>query len=220
MEKIIEQLQQWEFIRQLPAEIEGFRLQLLQNVQGNQYFLFMYENPAERRRFTLLYDHLTKEFLGRVVVGLTEYCDTTYIVGDVTALQAVLERYLAATLRRLAVFDAAAIDSVVREKKVLSWEYSPKLSNVLGPFHLFISPSQPVKGINGSYIIIDYSWFETESSLVIYYNMYRDEFFGEMKVNQIPQMTALFDCKTLPELAEKLDTHLEAALRHIQAAVT
>jgi hypothetical protein len=55
-----------------------------------------------------------------------------------------------------------------------------------------------------------------ESNLIIYYNIYRDEFFGEIRIHRIPQMAAAFDAHTLPELEAKLNTHLEQTLKDMR----
>ena len=86
-------------------------------------------------------------------------------------------------------------------------------------FVLFIRPDQPVKVINGSYIVFAYCDFEAESDFIIYYNVFRDEFFGEARVNKIPEMNYTFDSTELSELEEKLDQYLVPRLKEIRQCI-
>ena len=105
------------------------------------------------------------------------------------------------------------------KKKILEWDYVAKLPETIEGFKLFIKPAQPVKTINGSYIIFDYCDFATDSNFIIYYNVFRDEFFGEAKIRKIPEMNYAFDSHELIELEEKLDEHLLARLKEIRSRI-
>jgi len=114
------------------------------------------------------------------------------------------------------VFNRDNLGSIIIDKQILEWPYGNELPQELLGFELFIKPSAPVKIINGSYIIIDYSDFSNESSLVIYYNIFRDEFFGEARIRRTPQMSAVFDATTLEKLQENIATHLNKVLQSIR----
>jgi len=212
MEKIIEQVKGWELLKKLPKTFSGFELQIELEERGVQYCIFTYYNREWHKSFSVLYDQATKEFLARTVIGLTEYFDVNFIVADIQLLEKILIKRLQNSLKSLAVFNQDALDSILIDKKILEWPYSASLPQQLVGFELFITPQQPVKVINGSYIIIDYSDFSTDSSLVIYYNIFRDEFFGEARIRRTPNMSAVFDAKTLAQLQENLDAHLEKVL--------
>lgn len=219
MEKIIEQIKEWAFIHRLPKELEGFTLQHIAQQDGSKYFIFAYQNENRHRKLTILYDAATKDYLGRVTIGLTEFCDTTFIVNNLDVLEKILVEKLRITLQRLACFDISTVESIVVQKKILTWQYEHILPARIGGFELFIAPKEPLKIINGSYIIIEYSDFAAESNLIIYYNIYRDEFFGEIRIYRTPQMTADFDASSLEELEEKLEKRLVAALEAMQRQI-
>lgn len=219
MEKIIEQIKAWAFLSKLPKELEGFTLQPISQQDGMKYFIFAYQNENRHRKLTILYDAATKDYLGRVTIGLTEFCDTTFIVNSLDALEKILLEKLRITLQRMACFDVSTVESIVVQKKILTWQYEHILPKRIADFELFIAPNEPLKIINGSYIIIEYSNFATESNLVIYYNIYRDEFFGEMRICRTPQMTADFDASSLQELEEKLEKRLIATLEIMQRQI-
>lgn len=216
MKKIIMQIQAWELLVKLPTEISGFALNLELQERGTQYCIFRYQNKERHKSFSVLYDQATKEFLARAVVGLTEYYDVNFIVSEIGLLEKLIINKLKDTLKSLAVFERNNLGSIIIDKQILEWTYGKELPPELVGFELFIKPSQPVKIINGSYIIIDYSDFPNESSLVIYYNIFRDEFFGEARIRRTPHMSAVFDAKTLDKLQENMTIHLKVVLESIR----
>jgi len=216
MEKIIAQVETWELLAKLPVEFSGFMLNLELQERGTQYCIFTYQNKEWHKSFSVLYDKATKEFLARTVVGLTEYFDVNFIVGDMGLLEKLLITRLKETLLSLAVFNPDNLGSIIIDKQILEWPYGKELPQELVGFELFIKPSALVKTINGSYIIIDYCDFSNESSLVIYYNIFRDEFFAEARIRRTPQMSAVFDATTLDKLQENIEIHLKVVLESIR----
>lgn len=148
-------------------------------------------------------------------MGLTAYYDVNLICGDRSGAEKILAGRLQPTLDRLA--GKEDYESIFRAKKILEWPYRQNLPHECAGFRLFIGPAEAVKTINGSYIVLDYSDFAAASNMIIYYNIYRDEFFGEFRLRQTPQMTAMFDARELDDLAQKLETGLEPALNALRA---
>lgn len=216
MEKLIEQFKQWSYLETLPANLHGFRLAVEQQQAGTQYRLFSYYNEALDKHFLVLYDKATKEYIARWRIGLIEFCDVNFIAPDLAMLENLLRARLESVLQCMAAFNPATLGSVFLGKKILEWTYSAALADSLHGFSLVIKPTQPLKGINGSYIIIEYSDFAEKTNLLIYYNIYRDEFFGEIIFRGTPQMTTLFDAETLPDLEGKIKAALEPALAELR----
>lgn len=210
-------LADWAYLKELPTELEGFSLRRDMCVEGDMYDIFSYICAARRCKFTVYYHEETKEYKARVSVGLTEFCDIDFITDELAVLEAILRERLAKTLQNLVQFNRDAIDSIVVEKQILEWPYAATLPETLEGFTLFIRPSEPLRVINGSYIVFDYSDFAAESNFIIYYNIFRDEFFGEAKIRRIPEMNYLFDSHTLEELEAKLEAHFLPRLREIRA---
>ena len=220
MEKVIVEIQEWEMLATLPTEVAGFVLQQNLEKRGTQYYIFTYENEKCHRSFSVLYDTATKEFLARTVIGLTEYFDVNYIVADIQLLEKLLKKRLHNTLLNLAEGKQEDLDSILVEKQILQWPYGRELPQEIAGFTLFIKPWEPIKIINGSYVIIDYSDFLNASSLVIYYNIFRDEFFGEIRIRRTPHMSAIFDATTLEKLQELISTHLTTVLGDVREKLT
>ena len=216
MEQIIQELSNWQYLSELPNTLYGFILEKQMNESDDKFFVFTYHNDERKRSFSVLYDRSTKEYTVRITIGLTEFCDIRYIVGNLNSLEKVLREKLECTLNDLVHFNIGNIDCIVLEKKIIEWPYTKQLPKMVGNFALFISPNEPVKSINGSYIIIDYSDFDGQNNFIIYYNIFRDEFFGEIKAKRTPQMTAEFDEKNLFELEEILEDKLVRILESIK----
>lgn len=219
MEKIVAEIEQWPFLTQLPSGIAGFTLNREMVWKGAQYRIFSYENHAERRSFSVFYDRDTKDYMVNVVIGLTEYRDMFFIVTSLGAMETVLREKMEITIEKLAAFDQKALGGVFNKKKIVEWSYREKLKQEIAGFTLYITPSNPIRVINGSYIIIDYSDFESESNFVIFYNVFRDDFFAEIRIRRTPQMTSLFDAKELSELASVLDERLESTLMEMRKQI-
>ena len=217
MKEIAAALQEWEWLATLPAEISGFTLINQLTQCDNQYRVFTYQHGEKQRSFSVLYDQATKEYLARVIVGLNEYVDINFIVADLPSLEVILQERLECTVRRLAEFDETTLCTIFREKKITEWVYGRQLPAAIEGFSLYIAPFQPLKVLNGSYIIIDYTDFRAESSLLVYYNIYRDEFFGELRIRRTPQVISTFDTKKISDLELQLRDYLEPTVKKLRA---
>ena len=51
---------------------------------------------------------------------------------------------------------------------------------------------------------------------MICYNIFRDEFFGEARINNVPDINYEFDSVTVKDLQEKISTHLIRRLKLIR----
>ncbi|MDR3561212.1 MAG: hypothetical protein P4N41_09560 [Negativicutes bacterium] len=220
MEKIIEQISGWEYLSQLPAEYAGFALDAGQSQSGSQYLIFAYKKPKDYRSFEVLYDKATKDYLARITVGLTEYYDVNYICGDLASLERTLALRMAPTLAQLADPAGQGYESIFHDKQIAQWPYAAELPPTSHGFTRFIDPRTAVKTINGSYIVIDYSDFAAASNLIVYYNVYRDEFFGEVRLRYTPRMINLFDARELVDLAGKLKDNLGTALEGLRGEIS
>ncbi|MCI7540025.1 MAG: hypothetical protein MSA50_05450 [Veillonellaceae bacterium] len=208
IEKVEASLEGWQLLESLPPEIAGFHFSLLRAPHEDMYDIFSYENPALHRRVTAYFHEETQEYKLRVRIGFIEFCRIEFITASLGAFSQALEEHLAALIDGMVTFHPESLSSLVLKKGIREWPYGKLLPETLEGHELFIRPQQPVKITNGSYIIIDYVDFEQESDVTIYYNMYRDEFWGEVRAHSIPDVSYVFDCHELDELQKKLEEHL------------
>lgn len=215
-ERVEKETDAWQYMAELPNEFHGFKLERLMEIDGDIYELFRYSSDERHRSATAYFHEETKEYKLRVKIGLVEFCKMEYITGSFDTFEKLLKTQLEHMLESLSRFDSAGIGSILKSKHIMEWEYGSKLPASLEGFELFISPPEPVEITNGSYIIIDYTDFSLESSFNIYYNMFRDEYFGEARIRNIPDVNYVFDSKELNELESKLHEHLVPRLREIR----
>lgn len=218
MDKIIEQIDVWAYLETLPQIFHDFTLRMEKTRNETQYVIFSYTNTARLKKLTVLYDSATKEYLVRINIGLIEYFDINFIAPDLKLLQELLEMRLDATLHSMAFFDPKQLGSVFHSKKIMEWTFCPPKQ--LAGFELFIKPQEALKVINGSYVIINYIDLAEKTQLLIYYNIFRDDFYAETVFRETPAMITLFDAKTLPELEEKLKENLENVLNDLRKRLT
>jgi len=220
MDKLIEKFQNWTYLETLPNRLHGFSLNVEQRLDGVQYLLFSYYSEELDKHFSVFYDKATKEYIARWRHGLIEFCDVNFISPNLETLEKLLVNRLQDAICCMAEFKPETLGSIFLGKKILEWPYACSLATDIQGFVLKINPTRPLKGINGSFIIIDYCNFSERTNLLVYYNIYRDEFYGELIFRSTPEMTTLFDSKTLPELEEKLKTNLEPAISDLRRRLT
>ncbi|WP_303105486.1 hypothetical protein [uncultured Mitsuokella sp.] len=209
-------IKDWAYLRELPDTWHGFTLQRLALVAGDCYDIYRYENEELHKSVTAYFHEETHEYKLRVKIGLIEFCRIEFITAKFDVFEALLRAQFETVLAGLAQFDPASIGSIVRDKKIMTWEAAKELPETLEGFTLYIRPAEPVKINNGSYIVIDYVDFTLESSVTVYYNIYRDEFFSEARIWNIPDVNYDFDSGTLSELEERLQTYLVPRLQEVR----
>lgn len=217
IEKVKAETADWAYLAELPDEADGFTLDREVHIHGDCYDLFTYENAAAHKSTTAYFHEETHEYKLRVAFGLISFCRIEYITHDFAEFEALLRKNFAGMLHDMAVFNPDTLGSIVRDKGILTWEFGQKLPAELEGFTRFVGPAEPEKITNGSYVVLDYVDFDLESSVTFYYNIYRDEFYGEARIWNIPDVNYTFDSRTLPEFEEKLEAHLVPRLQEIRA---
>ncbi|MBR4695757.1 MAG: hypothetical protein IKO94_06730 [Selenomonadaceae bacterium] len=215
-ERVEEEIADWEYLEELPPEWFGSHLQKILHVEGDVYDLYGYANEDTHRSATAYFHEETKEYKVRVQIGLIEFCHIEFVTGNFQEFEKLLRQHFEPMLRDLAEFNPKTVTSLLLEKGVMEWEYGGKLPPEAEGFRLFIRPSEPVRINNGSYIVFDYVDFSIASNFTIYYNIFRDEFFGEARIRNIPVVTYSFDSNELPELEANLECHMLPYLQEIR----
>ncbi|MGM9540793.1 hypothetical protein [Anaerovibrio sp.] len=219
-EKIIQRVQEeageWPYLAELPDELHSMQLQRLYRENEDMYELFSYTNEERHLGFCAYFHQETEEYKVRVWIGLTEFCLLQFITASFEVFQQHLQQYMEGAIHDLTVYNPGNMSYVTRELCITEWAYQGLLPEKLEGFELFISPSAPVRVLNGSYIVFDYSDFALKSNFIIYYNEFRCEFFGEARIKNIPEMNYVFDSKSITELEEKLREHLVERLKEIR----
>lgn len=217
--KVQADIEAWTYLQELPLQKNSFELHKLMREVGDTFQIYCYENEELKRKTMIYYHEETNEYKLLVTIGLTEFCAIEFISANLEQLQIVLDKRFDLLLGDISAFKPEHISSLIVDKKIMEWDYIEKFPQELCGFKLFIKPSEPVKIINGSYIILDYSDFANESNFIIYYNVFRDEFFGEAKIHRIPEVTYAYDSSQLDELKQKIEEKLLPTLEAIRKRI-
>lgn len=215
--KVEADLENWAYLKNLPDNWHGFQLDRTQNIIENMYDICSYHHDEVHQTIILYFHEETHEYKVRLKLGLVEFVRIEFITAKLEDFEQLLKEQFEALLLELSEYDASRLSSIVLKKGILEWEDADKLPDTCEGFSLFVKPHQPTKINNGSYIIIDYVDFDIESDFTVYYNIYRDEFFGEARIWNIPDVNYDFDSASLAELSEKLQAGMRARLKEIRA---
>ena len=213
--KIAEEIKSANFFEKLPEEIHGFTLKKIFDESDDKFIYFSYENIKIHRGLTAYFHEETLEYKIRIKIGLNEFCLTAFFNENFSDYCQKVSDELEKILKNLSE-NQSKINPVVEKKNFSAWNYGKNLPENIAGFELFISPKNPVELTNGSYILINYSDFKTESDFMICYNIYTENFSAELTENHVSQVNYLFDSKNLSELEEKLEQNLFAELSRMR----
>ncbi|MBP5199998.1 MAG: hypothetical protein J6Z82_05060 [Schwartzia sp.] len=216
LQKVAEITTDWAYMQELPVKIHNFQLQRLQQIHEDKYDLYSYANGAAHRSVTAYFHAETNEYKLRIQLGSFEFCLTECIAPSLETFEHLLCAQFNEIVSNLAEFKPAKVDALFESKHIVDWQFAFTLPERLEDFELFIRPSQPFRITNGSYIILDYEHFPSQSNFAIYYNVFRDEFFSDSRVAAVPDTDYEFDSHTLEELQDRISSCLAKRLKAIR----
>ena len=214
-EKIKSDVSSWEYGQKLPESIEGFALKNILEEKDDKFEIFAYERTKERLGALAYFHEETKEYKLRAIVGLAEFVRTEFMAADLEHFGANLDKNLSALLTGLAAPASSPVHPLVAATGISEWEYGKNLPKNLEGFELFWPTSTPLPVANGSYMILNYADFARGNDFTIFYNIFRDEFFGESRIKNLPTVTYDFDANNLSQLEKNLDEKLSAHLKNL-----
>lgn len=203
------------FFETLAPELHGFSREILKSPADKRFDLFRYKSDSIHRSVLGFFNEETKEFNLQLSIDLFDFNDIRFIASDFDRFAQNLEKFLPMELERLKTSDAQNLSELVREKKIVEWEFGNSLPTQIEKFTLEIRPETLFEIPNGSFLILDYCDFETESSLSIIYNLFRDEFFCEERIHRTPDINYDLESQSLEELQSKLEENLEKYLHDL-----
>ena len=208
--KIKEETEGWAYMAALPEEWHGFTLKREPVIGKDKYDLYAYVNEEWHKSAIVYFHEETHEYKVRLKIGLIEFARIEFITAKLSVFEELLTAQFEQVLKDMAQFNPATLSSIVRGLNLPEWQYGLDLPAENEGFELFIRPAEPVKINNGSYIVIDYVDFTLVS------NIYRDEFFSEARIWNIPDVNYDFDSSDLRELEEKLSSRMPARLQQVR----
>ena len=216
-EKIDAALAESSVLDELPAEIEGFVLSKERQMSEGQYDFFCYDHAAKHRAVVGFYDASTASYKLRVEIGVVSFALPSFIYGDFVTFGCELTRNLPRVMAGLHADTLTTQELLPVRESLEKWAYGKELPEEIEGYTLFVRPSAPAELTNGSFLIIDYVDFSRRNDVGIYYNCYRNEFFGEYHAAGMPYVSYSFDAESLEELEQRLKLHLVHYLREASA---
>lgn len=199
-----EQVSAWAYLKELPCEREEFLFVADERDDREILGIFNYVCQEKKCRIECFYNKITGDFILRRIFGLNEYNDISFITPKLAIFEILLQEKLFDVINEMSFFANAPVCMSLQRKGITDWEFKEFLPEVLHDFELYITPKTPMRLINGSYIVIDYSNFVSQAQFVVYYNELRSEFYAEKKVKGIVETTNCMDAKNIKELEKKL----------------
>ena len=214
--KIEAEIRGWKYLKNLPELNHGFHLCRKTQIIDNMYDIYSYVNHELHKKAVIYYHEETHEYKVRIYIGLIELCCTEFIAAELDNFERLLRFNFDGLLKDMSTYNSDHISSFLLKKGIIEWGGSSSLPEECEGFALFINPQKPEKVNNGSYVIINYVDFAIKSDFTIYYNVYRDDFFSEARIWNIPDVNYDFDSTSLDELSEKLRTYMIPRLQTIR----
>lgn len=216
-EKIDAALAEWSGMDELPVKIDDFMLSKERHLGEEQYDFFRYDHAERHRAVIGFYDAVTVSYKLRVQIGVVSFALPSFIHGDLAAFGHELTHYLPRVMKELLADTLGDQELSLVRDAIDEWAYGQNLPQELEGYTLFVHPSAPAALTNGSYLMIDYADFAGGNDVGIYYNCYRNEFFGEYHVHGMPYVSYDFDAADVAELEQRLELQLVRYLRIVRA---
>ena len=210
------ELQEWEFLQQLPKELEGFTLREGTGIKGNILNIASYVDEANHACVDLIYTGETFDYVVVKNLGLHTFRDDRFFTRDKDKFAEVVLNKLPFLLQDMGKGKAKGMGYESEVMGFKEWSYWKSLPKQIGNFELYITPDCPLEYINGSWIILDYSDFANGNQLMFLYNSFRNELFAEMKKGYLPLTTEEFNANSLEALNALLKEKLEKTLTALE----
>lgn len=209
-ETIIQNLSNLPYLKTLPQTIKSFELTVALSESADEFLLAYYYHQELFIQIKIAYSFTTKDFLIKEKIGLNEFVNMKYISPNQELFIDTLRDNLDKIIRS---YQELNTNVILEQKGIFAWQHN--LPAHIDSFRLIINPTRPIPYLNGSSILIDYTDFELNSQLIIYYNEFRDEFFADIRHKNELKTCNIFNCTKLEELQEILKEKLTSTLQDL-----
>lgn len=138
----------WDIEKELPLDIEGYKLKRLDRQEGRIYFAFCWENEKNGWQVRALFDEETMDYMVKSDLRMMTLTEIELITGDFEEfkrnMKLLTPRYIAREL-----VHRENVSVLVRGKGFMVWDYSQFFPPVIGHYERIIEPSRPLLGLNG-----------------------------------------------------------------------
>ena len=148
---------------------------------------------------------------------MLEFALIEFITDSFELFRSMVEERLARIIYDDYVERSRNFSVILQNKGVPGVQWDAFLPEQHQGFRRIVKPNDAVRIINGSYMILAYYDAATRSGLSLMYNLLRDDFFAERRVQNFPNLVHDFDTSSLKELEKALQKRLLPVLDEIAA---
>jgi hypothetical protein len=197
----------WPIEKELPQTIGEYNLSRIDKQEGRIYYAFGWKGQENGWEIRALFDEETMDYMVKMYLRMMTMTEIEVITGDFAQFQDFVKRWTPDMIKR-ELIERDKVSVLVKDAGFMNWDYSEILPPEIGAYKRMIEPRRPILGLNGSYIIACYECLEKNTGILFFYNMFRDEYYGELRAKGIPGIVHQYDAKSVADLAEKIKTHL------------
>jgi len=193
-----EKLLAWYEEKDLPPVIGDYELRIIDEQHDRIYYAFGWFHKSNGWKIRVLYDEETAD----------------YITGDLEEFKRLVKLLTPEAIEK-ELIHREKVSVLVEGKGFMVWDYEELLPEKIGHYVRVIAPKMPLLGLNGSYIIAAYECEEKDIGILFFYNMYRDEYYGELRAKGIPGIIHQYDAKSIEALEAAIEKHLMKDLKEL-----
>lgn len=219
---LTERIRQWNITSVLPLRVGDFKLteefrMITEDGHDKEFIIFSYQDSRNGWSVRATFNPVSEEYAVRTDICMLEFALIEFITGDFDVFTHMVEKRLPQLIQCYYVNRSANFTVIFKNKGIAAVNWEELLPKEYKGFKRLIEPSQAVRIINGSYMIVSYYQKETRSGLSVMYNILRDDFFAEQRVHNFPNLVHDFDGHDLKKLEVSLGQHLTSVLDGILA---
>ncbi|HAT55988.1 MAG TPA: hypothetical protein DCS74_00200 [Veillonellaceae bacterium] len=204
----------WNIEKELPEKIGEYRLGRTDVQDHGIYRAFAYTEKTCGWSVQAIFDEETMDYMVKTDLSLFTLTDIDMITGDFLSFQKSVDELLPGHIQK-ELIDRDKVSVLVRGHAFTMWNYQSVYPESICGFTRVIDPSAPVLGLNGSYVIAAYESREDKSGILFFYNMYRNEYYGEMRKNGVPIIIHQYDARSTEELENAVRKHMKEDLMQL-----
>lgn len=194
--------------------IGDYELRIIDEQHDRIYYAFGWFHKSNGWKIRVLYDEETADYMVKMDLHMITLTEIECITGDLEEFKRLVKLLTPEAIEK-ELIHREKVSILVEGKGFMVWDYEELLPERLGHYVRVIAPKMPLLGLNGSYIIAAYECEEKDTGILFFYNMYRDEYYGELRAKGIPGIIHQYDARSIEALEAAIEKHLMKDLKEL-----
>lgn len=205
---------EWDIENDLPSNIGPYVLERTDEQDGRIYKAFRWIDHQSGWEVRAVFDGETAEYMIKIDLNFMTFTQIEVISSDFETFKENVKKLTPGIIEK-ELIKRDHISVLIKDKGFVNWKYETLLPARIETYERVIEPKNPITGLNGSYIIAAYQCKDREAAMIFFYNVYRDEYYGEMRSKGIPLIMHKYDSQTIDEFSKALKSNLEKDLQDL-----